>query len=104
MFILYYADTMTEPILALVYVLALRLHHFRQVEAGMIVTSLIIMARPEGFFLCLLWGICVLAEAKPADDKKLSLSFLCFGTTFAIPVVVAAEQDSDEVISSFNKY
>jgi len=29
----------------------------------------------------------VLAEAKPADGKKWSLSFFSFGTTFAIPLL-----------------
>ncbi|HEY6403401.1 MAG TPA: hypothetical protein VI479_18405, partial [Blastocatellia bacterium] len=56
-FFLFCADNMTEPIFALVYVIALRLHHKGRLKAGMIVASLMILARPEGFFLALLWGV-----------------------------------------------
>ncbi len=64
-FFLFCADNMTEPIFALVYVIALRLHHRGQrkwIMAGMITASLLILARPEGFFLGALWGVWVLAE------------------------------------------
>jgi hypothetical protein len=61
-FFLFCADNMTEPIFALVYVIALRLHHKGRLKAGMIVASLMILARPEGFFLALLWGVWVLTE------------------------------------------
>ncbi len=62
-FFLFCADNMTEPIFALVYVIALRLHHRGRLKAGMIVASLMILARPEGFFLGVLWGIWVLRIA-----------------------------------------
>ncbi|MGH9833004.1 MAG: hypothetical protein ACREBD_30100 [Blastocatellia bacterium] len=55
-FFLFCADNMTEPVFALVYVIAMRLHHRGWVKAGMIVASLMILARPEGFFLGLLWA------------------------------------------------
>jgi hypothetical protein len=61
-FFLFCADTMTEPIFALVYVIALRLHHRGYVNAGMLTASLLILARPEGFFLGVLWGVWVLRE------------------------------------------
>src|SRR5262249_30646277 len=61
-FLLFCADNMTEPIFALVYVVALRLHHRGRLEVGMIVASLMILARPEGFFLGMLWGVWVLME------------------------------------------
>ena len=51
---------MTEPIFALVYVIALRLHHRNWIKTGMIVASLMILARPEGLFLGALWGVWVL--------------------------------------------
>jgi hypothetical protein len=63
-FFLFCADNMTEPIFALVYVIALRLHHQGRLKAGMIVASLMILARPEGFFLGALWGIWVLTERR----------------------------------------
>jgi hypothetical protein len=59
-FFLFCADNMTEPIFALVYVVALRLHHQGRLKAGMTVASLMILARPEGFFMAALWGIWVL--------------------------------------------
>lgn len=61
-FFLFCADTMTEPIFALIYVIALRLHHRGYIKAGMLAASLLILARPEGFFLGLLWGCWVLHE------------------------------------------
>jgi len=56
-FFLFCADTMTEPVFALVYVVALRLHHSGRPAAGMPVASLMILARPEGFFLGVLWAL-----------------------------------------------
>ncbi|MBX3277197.1 MAG: hypothetical protein KF868_04240 [Acidobacteria bacterium] len=58
------ADTMTEPIFALVLILALRLHLSGRIRAGMVAASLMILARPEGFFLGLLWGVWVLADRR----------------------------------------
>lgn len=54
------ADTMTEPIFALVLVAALRMHLGGRVRAGMVVASFLILARPEGFFIGILWGLWVL--------------------------------------------
>ncbi len=58
------SDTMTEPLFALVFVVALRLHRAGRVRAGMIVASLSILARPEGFFLGVLWGLWVLVDSR----------------------------------------
>lgn len=58
------SETMTEPLLALVFAVALRLHRRGHVRAGMMVASLMPLARPEGFFLCLLWGVWVLADRR----------------------------------------
>ncbi|MFN6203177.1 MAG: hypothetical protein ACK496_11940 [Acidobacteriota bacterium] len=55
-FFLFAADNMTEQIFALVVVIALRLHHQGKRVAGAIVASLTILARPEGFFLGILWA------------------------------------------------
>ena len=59
-FFLFSADNMTEPVFALVYVIALRLHHRGRKKAGMLVASLTILARPEGFFLGILWACWIL--------------------------------------------
>jgi hypothetical protein len=66
-FFLFSAETMTEPIFALTYVTALRLHHRGRVKAGMIVASLMILARPEGLFLGVLWGVWVLSTARRSE-------------------------------------
>jgi len=72
-FFVYCTDNMTEPIFALVFVIALRLHHLGRVKAGMIVASLMILARPEGFFLGVLWGIWVLADARRSLKSRITL-------------------------------
>ncbi|MBL8190823.1 MAG: hypothetical protein JNK38_22595, partial [Acidobacteria bacterium] len=70
-FVLFCADTMTEPIFALTFVIALRLHHKGKLVAGMIVASLMILARPEGFFLGALWAIWVLWSSPILNPKSL---------------------------------
>jgi hypothetical protein len=57
---LFCADTMTEPMFALLFVIALRLHLRGRVTAGMFVASLFILTRPEGLFMSLLWAVWVL--------------------------------------------
>ncbi|MEO6723913.1 MAG: hypothetical protein ABIP14_01300 [Blastocatellia bacterium] len=73
-FFLFCADTMTEPIFALVYITALRLHHHGKPVAGMIIASLMILARPEGFFLGLLWAVWVLriTDNQPSINDALT--------------------------------
>jgi len=74
-FFLFCADTMTEPVFALVYVVALRLHHSGRPAAGMPVASLMILARPEGFFLGMLWAFWGLriTENQPSTNGSLNL-------------------------------
>lgn len=63
-FLLLCPETMTEPLFALVLVLALRLHHAGRVGPGMWVASLLPLARPEGFFVGVLWGAFVLLDPR----------------------------------------
>ena len=63
-YLLLCADAMTEPIFALIFIIALRLHLRGRVLLGMIVASLMILARPEGFFLGVLWGVWVLLDRR----------------------------------------
>jgi hypothetical protein len=51
---------MTETLFALLFVVALRLHLAGQIKAGMLVASSLILVRPEGFFIGILWGLWVL--------------------------------------------
>ena len=55
--------TMTETLFALVFVVALRLHLSGWLKTGMLLASMLILIRPEGFFLGVLWGIWILRIA-----------------------------------------
>jgi hypothetical protein len=57
-----FPDLLTEPLFALVFVVAVRWHLRGWARRGMLMASLLPLARPEGVFLCLLWGIWVVAE------------------------------------------
>ncbi len=61
------ADTMTEPVFGLFLVTALRLHKGGRVRIGMLLASLLVLARPEGFFVGLLWALWVLTDDR---DKR----------------------------------
>ncbi len=64
-----FPDLLTETIYALVFVIALRLHLRGRVKMGMFIASLLLLARPEGFFQGILWGIWILF------DKRVSHQF-----------------------------
>jgi len=61
------SDTMTEPLFALVLVIALRLRRAGRARTAMVIASLLPLARPEGFFVCALWGIWSLADDRIGD-------------------------------------
>jgi uncharacterized membrane protein len=63
------ADTMTEPLFAMVFVIALRLHLRGYLKTGMLVASLLLMARPEGFFIGALWGFWVLLDSRDSRPR-----------------------------------
>ena len=56
-------DLLTEPLFALVFAVALRWHLRGWTKRGMLAASLLPLARPEGVFLCLLWGAWVVVQA-----------------------------------------
>lgn len=58
-----FPDMLTEPLFGLVFVVALRWHLRGWVKRGMLLASLLPLARPEGVFLGVLWGVWVLAGA-----------------------------------------
>ena len=58
------SDTMTEPLFALVLVVALRMRRAGRVREAMVLASLLPLARPEGFFVCALWGIWSMTDAR----------------------------------------
>jgi Gpi18-like mannosyltransferase len=52
-----FTDVYTEPLFALVFVLALRLHFSGRIKLGMFVASLLTLARPEGLLSLFVLGI-----------------------------------------------
>jgi len=56
------ADTMTEPIFALILVVALRLESWGLKRLAMLTASFLILARPEGFFVAVLWSVWFLTD------------------------------------------
>src|SRR6202035_5913841 len=66
-----FPDLLTEPLFALVFVVALRWHLRGRTKRGMLAASFLPLARPEGVFLCLLWGLWVLTgDEKPVFSLK----------------------------------
>lgn len=65
-----FPDLLTEPLFALVFVTALRWHLRGWTKRGMLCAALLPLARPEGFFVCILWGLWVLA-AERAETREL---------------------------------
>lgn len=63
---------MTETLFALLFVIALRLHLSGRIKAGMLVASLLILVRPEGFFIGALWGVWILRiQLRRGSDKTI---------------------------------
>ena len=63
-FFLVSSVVMTEPLFALLFVIGLRLHLSGRIKLGMLTISLLILARPEGFFIGALWGCWVLFDRR----------------------------------------
>jgi len=69
-----FPDLLTEPLFALVFVVALRWHLRGWTRRGMLAASFLPLARPEGVFLCLLWGVWVVAEnINPTTSPQASV-------------------------------
>jgi hypothetical protein len=66
-FFLVFTQTLTEPLFALLFVIALRLHLSGRTAAGMLVASLLVLVRPEGVFLAALWCAWVLLDGRNRD-------------------------------------
>src|SRR5262245_61902804 len=69
-FFLLSSTVLTETLFALVFVIALKLHLSGRIKAGMIVASLLILVRPEGFFIGVLWGVWVLTERRRDGETE----------------------------------
>ena len=76
-------DTMTEPLFALVFGIALRLRVEGHPRASMVMASLLPLARPEGFVMAALWGVWRLLERnnpRPWVRRVWELHVLATGT------------------------
>jgi hypothetical protein len=66
-----YSNLFTEPLFALVLVVALRWHISGRINLGVLVASLLPLARPEGVFVCLFWGLWVAFDVwRLADGER----------------------------------
>lgn len=61
---LLFTETQTETLFALLFVIALRLHYSGWIRASLIVVSMLILVRPEGFFLGVAWGLWIVIAAR----------------------------------------
>ena len=64
-FFLICSETMTEPVFALILIIALRLHFDGRITLGMIVASTLVLARPEGILVIAVWAGWLLLERRP---------------------------------------
>ena len=62
-----YSNLFTEPLFALILVVALRCHISGRIKSGMLVASLLPLARPEGVFVCLFWGLWMLSAGSARE-------------------------------------
>ena len=94
-FFLLSSTVLTETLFALVFVIALRLHIYGRIRTGMIVASLLILVRPEGFFIGVLWGIWVLfgipstseSGVPPSGVGNWNLNRFRFNALFQAPLL-----------------
>lgn len=63
-FLLLATETMTEPLFALLFVIALRLDFASRPRLAMLVVSLLVMVRPEGAILAAVWGVKSIFDAR----------------------------------------
>jgi uncharacterized membrane protein len=58
------SEVMTEPLFALLLVIAYRLHLSGRSGLGALTASLLILVRPEGFFIGIFWGLLLLLDKR----------------------------------------
>ena len=84
-----FPDLLTEPLFALVFVVALRWHLRGWTRRGMAAASLLPLARPEGLFLCLLWGAWVMAKNRKSPVSHQSSLYWRLICTFPSTLILA---------------
>jgi len=103
------ADTMTEPLFALVFVVALRLDAAGRREWSALVASLLVTVRPEGFFLGLLWAFWMIGDrgagarvGAPAPAGRRAIRTLLLATGGAAWWVAALALTGDPLFIRHN--
>ena len=74
-------DTMTEPLFALVLVIALRLRYAKRAILAAAVLSFSILARPEGLFICGIWTLWSLRDWWRLPSERRRINALIFEIT-----------------------
>lgn len=103
-FLLVCSDTMTEPLFALLLVVALRLHQAGRIHAGMWVAALLPLARPEGFFVALLWGAAVALDPRAGRTflrRALSTVQLAGGVALWWAAATALTRDPEFILHNW---
>jgi hypothetical protein len=91
-----YSNLFTEPLFALVLVVALRCHISGRMKSGMLVASLLPLARPEGVFVCLFWGGWVAFGVWRSSFAKASEDKSAFGVWRTEEATIAERVESSE--------
>lgn len=73
------ADTMTEPLFALVLVIALRLRYANRAILAAAILSFSVLARPEGLFICGIWALWALTERRRISSLMFEIAVLGLG-------------------------
>ncbi len=60
---------LTETLFALLFVIGLRFHISGKIRTGILIASLLILVRPEGFFVAVLWGLWVLFDRRDRRSR-----------------------------------
>jgi hypothetical protein len=89
-FFVLFPDLLTEPLFALVFVVALRWHLRGWTRRSMLVASILPLARPEGFFLCLLWGVWVVGKELNSTPLSPAPAYRKLIRTVPSTVILAA--------------
>ncbi len=80
-FFLLFTETQTESLFALIFVVALRLYHSGRTRSALVAVSLLILVRPEGFFIGVIWGLWILLSPRewPWWRRLLETLWLALG-------------------------
>lgn len=97
-FLLLCADTMTEIIFAFIFVVALSLYERGFVRLGALAASFMLLARPEGFFLGVMWGVWMLFDKRVGQKVWQRCAWSLLLATGAVVWVLASWAITGDVL------